>query len=324
MVHSAMLTLIAAAISIVYCLGFSLTFHALAFVTFAGVCFIGLPHGGLDYQLGTTWLSRQRHPLGNSKYLLSFFFLVAYLAVSGMVIVGWYAIPLFTVVAFFGLAGWHFGLEEEPTSAVFGGLDQCGVAARGSMVIWCTALFRPAEVSEILNQVLPTDLVTGSLLVSLVRACVPILVLLITWDLIRVARHTSKRDFITHITRLSVFAVMFGVCPVLLSFAVYFCGWHSIRGFAHLRAQVGGSIQDLIRRLAPTSVAAILLFAGGFLFYQSQLASSTAAIRTLFIGLSAVAIPHLLLHVVMDRSALKQGCDLNLIEPSPVQEAAAC
>lgn len=324
MAHSAILTLIAFAISIAYCFGFGLPVGALALITFVGVCFIGLPHGGLDYQLGTQWLRERVKPHSHSKHWMMGLFLAVYLAIATSVIVGWYLLPLLTVTVFFGLAGWHFGLEEEPTAQTFKGLDQWGIAARGSMVIWCTSLFRPTEVSQILEQTLPTSLITGSQLVSVILACLPVLLFLLAWDLIRIGRQVSKPTLIAHLIRLLSFAVMFGVCPVLLSFAVYFCGWHSIRGFAHLREQTGGSSRNLATQLAPTSIAAILFFVGGFLFYQSQLASSAAAIRTIFIGLSAVAIPHLLLHVAIDRSAFKSGHDFLLDDAPRVQEAAAC
>ena len=323
MVHSAILTLVAFAISTAYCLDYSTSAETLIALTFAGVCFIGLPHGGLDYQLGTTWLSGLKKSDNRWKRKVPTIFLTSYLLIGGAVIIGWYTIPSLTVLLFFGLAAWHFGLEEEIAPTTLSLLDHAGIAARGGMVIWCTALFRPSEVSNILNEVLPTNLVAGSLLVSIVLTSVPILLFLIVWDFRRVARQNSTSTLTTYALRLISFAVMFGVCPVLISFAVYFCGWHSVRGLAHLKDQVGGDNQKLIRQLAPFSILAILLFLSGFLFYQSQLAASAAAIRTLFIGLSAVAIPHLVLHVAMDRWAMKRGQRLDLSHPR-IPEAAVC
>lgn len=53
------------------------------------------------------------------------------------------------------------------------------------------------------------------------------------------------------------------------------------------------------------SVAALVLFGIGFLFVFDQ-NFSQAILQTVFVGLSAVAIPHLLLHVVTDSVRLNE------------------
>jgi hypothetical protein len=107
---------------------------------------------------------------------------------------------------------------------------------------------------------------------------------------------------------------MFAVCPVLLSFAIYFCGWHSIKGLMHLRRDFEMSWPQLAMALLPMSVLAAGLFAGAASFYQSELSLADSTIRATFMGLSAVAIPHLLLHVISD--ALKSNANINTNAPA--------
>src|SRR6056297_2696862 len=91
---------------------------------------------------------------------------------------------------------------------------------------------------------------------------------------------------------------MFAVADPLLTFLVYFFGWHSVRGLARLKQQTKTSWLELVRQLAPLTLATLTIgFAGWSLLIMNQ-QPSDAMLRTLFIGLSAIAVPHLILHSV--------------------------
>ena len=179
------------------------------------------------------------------------------------------------------------------------------------MVIWCTALFRPAEVTSLLQTILPGDSAASSQIVLGLSVLSPVFAGLLAHDLIRCLGKLSRRDGFLSVLRIGSFALMFAICPVLLSFTIYFCGWHSIRGLINLRHSYEGSTKQLTRQLAPMSLLAILLFFGGFVFFRSELGAADATVRTIFIGLSAVAVPHLLLHVVDDFLVSPQRAENN-------------
>lgn len=308
MLHSILLSTIAVVISVTILGGITLSSSFVVGLLFFGVVLVGLPHGGLDHRVGVSLLN----PLNVGRTFRESFigrlasFMITYLCVAALVVTGWYAVPTVTVLGFFALAAWHFGLEEEPNSTEPSWRQQFGIAARGGMVIWCTAYFRTGEVGELLQTILPTDAASGVWIAQSLHAIAPALALLLVFDLLR-------RRSVLEAVRVASFACMFAVCPVLLSFTIYFCGWHSIKGLAHLRRDFDGSGPQFARALLPMSLLAAALFAGGAYFYQSELSLADSAIRATFIGLSAVAVPHLLLHVVSDslgaNPEIKTGLD---------------
>jgi len=90
--------------------------------------------------------------------------------------------------------------------------------------------------------------------------------------------------------------VLFAVASPLVSFPVYFCGWHSSRGLERLRKELGESWPELARSLAPLTVGAIVLVGLAAWLVLGGADWNGTLIRATFVGLSAVAVPHLLLH----------------------------
>jgi Brp/Blh family beta-carotene 15,15'-monooxygenase len=92
--------------------------------------------------------------------------------------------------------------------------------------------------------------------------------------------------------------------PVLISFALYFCGWHSVRGLIRLKAESGMNWGGFLFLISPLSVGAIALICAIYFFVIPIFAGQAAfagidfesLLRMTFIGLSSIAVPHLLLH----------------------------
>jgi hypothetical protein len=101
--------------------------------------------------------------------------------------------------------------------------------------------------------------------------------------------------------------------PILISFTIYFCAWHSWQGLQRLRRDESLPIGDFLRCVAPLSVAAIsgVVSAGWCMqggaaesFFAGQ---SSSPLRSVFIGLSAIAVPHLFLHECKDLAGNKRN-----------------
>ena len=164
------------------------------------------------------------------------------------------------------------------------------------MVVWVPATFRQAELVELLNMVLPvSNAALSQTFVAALASLSPLLAVLVVIDQLG-----PPRESINTMLRVAAFFLLFAVVPPLWSFGLYFCGWHSIRGLIHLQEQTGYSTGALFRNLVPVSVAAVLLLACGLIYWSSFEALTPAVVRTLFVGLSALAVPHLLLHVAID------------------------
>jgi Brp/Blh family beta-carotene 15,15'-monooxygenase len=89
---------------------------------------------------------------------------------------------------------------------------------------------------------------------------------------------------------------MFAVSDILISFGIYFCSWHSVRGLARLAREHRKTPYELALVAAPLSFGAISLAALGMWIWSSGQPLPEALSRTLFVALSALAVPHLLLH----------------------------
>jgi Brp/Blh family beta-carotene 15,15'-monooxygenase len=100
--------------------------------------------------------------------------------------------------------------------------------------------------------------------------------------------------------------VLFAVATPLVSFPVYFCGWHSARGLRRLRRELGESWPQLAASLAPLTGTAIALIALLAWFVLGGSGWNETLLRATFVGLSAVAVPHLVLHAVTPPAAARR------------------
>jgi Brp/Blh family beta-carotene 15,15'-monooxygenase len=263
------------------------------------VAMVGLPHGAADHRfarprlepvLGIAWL-----PV----------FLAGYLAVAMVVVCGWFLVPAVTILAFFLTSAWHFG-QEEPHFAVGPRcLRPVFRFARGGLVIWMPLVFHANEVTAILGLATPggsgpaidqaTRLLTGFSWAMLAIAAA-------AWGLqgLTAVERTGRmrRVLLTDNALVASLVVLFAVASPLVSFPVYFCGWHSARGLKRLRIELGESWPDLAKSLAPLTAGAIALVGLAAWLVLGGTGWNGTLIRATFVGLSAVAMPHLLLHGV--------------------------
>jgi Brp/Blh family beta-carotene 15,15'-monooxygenase len=263
------------------------------------VAMVGLPHGAADHRfarprlepvLGIAWL-----PL----------FLSGYLAVAVVVVCGWFVAPAVTIFAFFLASAWHFG-QEEPRLAIGPRcLRPVFRFARGGLVIWTPLVFHAGEVATILGLAAPgssgpaidqvTSLLTGCAWTMLAIAAA-------AWGLqsLTAVRRSGRirRVLLTDNAVVASLVLLFAVASPLVSFPVYFCAWHSARGLKRLRVELGESWSQLAKSLAPLTAAAIALVGLASWLVLGGAGWNGTLIRATFVGLSAVAMPHLFLHGV--------------------------
>jgi Brp/Blh family beta-carotene 15,15'-monooxygenase len=269
------------------------------------VAMVGLPHGAADHRfarprlepvLGIAWL-----PV----------FLAGYLAVAVVVVCGWFVAPAATIVVFFLASAWHFGLEEPRLSVGPRCLRPVFRFARGGLVIWTPLVFRAGEVAGTLGLATPgtagTSAVSGPAIgqaMSLLTGCAWIMLAIaaVAWGLqaLTAVRRTGRirRVLLTDNALVASLVVLFAVASPLVSFPVYFCAWHSARGLKRLRIELGESWPELATSLAPMTAGAIALIGLAAWLVLGGAGWNGTLVRATFIGLSAVAMPHLLLHGV--------------------------
>ncbi len=305
--HSVLIILACASYALIELagLGLSRPFAVIALAVMVGV--LGVPHGALDHQAGRDLLWPR---FGNAWPVV---FLTAYTGLGVLVIAGWYWLTAVTILVFFLLSAWHFGMEERDAAGLGNWADQLTAIACGGMVIWIPALFQPNTVTDLLVLVIPGDgFQPAAFAVQVTRIAGLVLAPLLVLGLPR--EFGKSADRLT-ISRTAALALLFAIASPLVSFGVYFCGWHSVRGLADLHKEVGGTAQSLARKLMPLT-GITLIMAIGACWYWSQNGSWTSAtLRSVFIGLSAIAIPHLLLHIITD---LRSNAGTTCRSPGPL------
>ncbi|MGF1578411.1 MAG: Brp/Blh family beta-carotene 15,15'-dioxygenase [Gemmataceae bacterium] len=264
-----------------------------------GVALIGVPHGALDHWYGWTLLNTR---VGRWWPLI---FFAGYGVVMSCVVVGWFGIPMFTLLLFLGLSALHFGYEDiqQRTLPI---LFQPFVAlAVGSMVIWIPYFVHETRIQELFRWIAPgtlEDIVIPPTILFLVMGCV-LLGYLANLG-IDAVRHQSP-DSMVEIFRIVSLGLLFATATPLLSFTVYFCAWHSIRGLIHLAKDMAPDNDFrgwklLVQRSFPLTGLTLLLAACGSWFLWRTDTIAPNLIQIVFLGLSVIAIPHLLLHLVCE------------------------
>jgi Brp/Blh family beta-carotene 15,15'-monooxygenase len=263
------------------------------------VAVVGLPHGAADHRFARPRLE----PLFGSAWLPVF--LAGYMTLATAMVCGWLVAPTATIVGFFLASAWHFG-QEEPRPAVGPRcLRPVLRFARGGLVIWTPLVFRPGDVAGILAQIAPAtagpaiDRAVGLLATA---AWIMLPIAAVAWAVqVVVAGGRSgriRRALLADTGLVASLAVLFAVASPLVSFPVYFCGWHSARGLRRLRRELGESWPQLAASLAPLTGTAIALIALLAWLVLGGSGWNETLLRATFVGLSAVAVPHLLLHAV--------------------------
>ena len=304
--HSMIVSLTYVTLALVELVGLSSSRPVEAVILAASVAFIGVPHGAFDHVVA----QRLFKPMFGSLWSALFF--ISYLAMASCVVVGWFFWPVGTVLAFFFASAWHFGIEDCESNE-HGWQKHALAVASGGLVIWFPALIRRRDVIDLLALVIPDeDQRTAVVCATSTAACAVVLVPLVLLSTVKSLTDFMKRerslalllssDFFRNLTLILLCAT---VSP-LVSFTVYFCGWHSIRGLI----RIAGTVEDhplmLALKLAPLTIMAIGLAVAGSSVWSSTQLLTPSLIRTVFIALSALAVPHLFLYVSDDLISRKR------------------
>ena len=273
------------------------------------VAVVGLPHGAADHRFARPRLEPR---LGAAWRGI---FLTGYLAIAGAVVLGWFLLPAATIVVFFLASAWHFGQEEPdltPGGKRTGVIHAACRMARGGLVIWVPLVWQTDEVVRILSLTAPRGVgpeVRGAVDALVVCSWVMLAIAAVAWGRQVVAAATSagrrRRVLLLDAVMVASLAVLLAWVNPIVGFLVHFCGWHSARGLRRLRRELGESWWQLAASLAPMTALAIGLVAVATCLVLRAPTWNDTLIRATFVGLSAVALPHLVLHgagPVIDRA----------------------
>ena len=287
------------------CIGYRFDTLPTVIVILLAVCLIGVPHGGLDHLTG------RKHLIDRWGAYWAIPFFSVYLAVAMVTVLGWLISPLITSIAFFILSAGHFGQQDTAGSESASRFQMALNLASGGLVIWIPAIARPLEMQSILDGIIPESMsMSGSVIVFWTQILAVLMLPIALIDALYPLRAPNSRtkDVTERALRQLILVGLFALTPIPISFAIYFCGWHSIRGLRDLMHEHKMKLGELLWASLPMSSGAIALIALGMWFWYSDRELSVELTRTLFIGLSAIAVPHLTLHAIsspwLDRSKI--------------------
>ncbi|KQN30290.1 MULTISPECIES: Brp/Blh family beta-carotene 15,15'-dioxygenase [unclassified Sphingomonas] len=244
----------------------------LAFASFC-VGVVGMVHGASDLEI----VAYRRRPA----------FLALYVSALLVCLWWWIVDPAIALPAFLLASAVHFGLEDAPASRSFERM------ARGISLVATPAVLHVTSLSRILGfagvpeSSLPT--MVGSLAVAggIAAGCLAI---------IGVARH--DRRLLAGTTALLVL-------PPLIGFSVGFLVLHAVPQTEERRDRLQCvTITAYLRAIAPVLIAAVMLvgIVGGLLLRWDP-----SGVRSLFAGIAALAMPHLLVTPYFEAAARRAG-----------------
>lgn len=258
-------------------------------VLVAGVVLVGTPHGGLDHRAGREVLT----PSFGAAWPLPF--AGAYIGAAAAMVALWCALPVVGLALFLALSWAHFG--EANSHGAWLVVERF---ARGGIPIVAPALAHPGDIDMIFGWMAGTD---GAALATILRgpaawAWVPALVAYLTRTALTRASASLESAALT--------AVAVALSP-LLSFTLFFCLVHAPRAMIEAGRETGESPLHLLRNAAPLSFAAAAMAAAGYTLLVDGATPEVAAVRTVFIWLAALTVPHMLLTSIAARARQGRG-----------------
>ena len=273
-------------VSLVFLLGPSVSMTVQIVALAIAVSVLGLPHGAIDAYIARQeglWLS----PSGLAA------FTSVYILVTLFVIGAWVILPVLSLLVFLIISAWHFGADANAQKFaerwLFGGL-----------VLSLPAFFHPFDVADLYETLSGHS---ARNIVSITRAWAPFAALSVIFIIcIRSQEQPQRRKDIVTVLGLIAFAWLL---PPLVYFAIYFCALHSPTHFSRVIKLVPES--DRPRAVMQTVAFTVLtlIFAGlAFIALSVELTLGQSAVQTVFIGLAALTVPHMVLIDGICRSRL--------------------
>lgn len=243
------------------------------------ILLLGVPHGASDLNLaiGGALIKSKRQVL---------IFGLSYVALTALFILVWIMLPVTSLIAFLAISVYHFGRAD----AVHYGGNNIDAFLYGGLPMLFIPLAHPNEVSALFTL----------LTFSNIEFLPSFYAIALLWGGYLFLRLIQDRVPLRAIREMLILSLAFIFLPPLWGFAVYFCGFHARRHFMRVRLELN------IRRWRDWGVtaglAAITLLA---MVLAAPLASNyitleVAFLRTLFIGLFALTIPHVMLIDAID------------------------
>jgi len=259
-------------------------------IAIAAILLIGVPHGGLDGAVAR----RVGWPSGLIPWML---FHIIYLVMAASVAGLWWLYPLPSLIFFLIISALHFGSSDiRHISPPITKAAWLPLIAHGSLVVIAIPILQRAAV-EPLFAVLVGDENSLWLLNHIDQLLLPWLVSLFAYAIYSLYQARWRKSLLS----LTLLIALAYLLPPLVSFALYFCLWHSR---SHLQRIWRNIPTEQRQRSAREAVIySLLAYAAGAIYFLLQTNSGSASVSAVtpallqltFTGLAALTVPHMVL-----------------------------
>ena len=250
---------------------------------------VGIPHGALDHEVEQTWARRADRPFALPA------FLIRYIGWIAVLVLLWWWMPVISLLAFLGVSAFHFGETDLRTKTETGNpvLNTAMYLSYG--LTWLMVILLPnlGEAREIVFHLSEgiTDapgvwhwlenyrygiLVAGG---GLTGGCLLL--------------HPARKDLMRRVPWMLGLALILWQLPLLISFSLYFGGWHSLTALGDIRRFLSTTGEEwswkkMMVKIAPLGVLSLVglgMIAGlGYLLLNPFM--------IVFIFISVLTVPH--------------------------------
>jgi Brp/Blh family beta-carotene 15,15'-monooxygenase len=246
-------------------------------VLVAGVVVLGLPHGALDPMVA-------RKAFGHYDRYNDLSFYSGYLLAVFVYAMLWMKLPTLGLASFLMISAYHFGSDWYPRGSIFTRLGY------GLAVVTLPALLHASDEARIFA-LLGTQ--HAQTLVDTSRVLAP---LAVTVGVVgAVLQFKQRRNDLVEFLAIIAGALML---EPLVFFTCYFSLLHSPRHLLETAKDLGlANFQSIALKSLSILIATLVL---GCLFYMSLRGASMSGriVMTVFIGLAALTVPHMLLETM--------------------------
>lgn len=257
------------------------------------IVFVGIPHGATDYLI---FKHLSKPFLGTRR--MSTFYINYLLLMAGYGLIWWF-VPILGLGIFLALSMYHFG-QSNWNYVDMRSSFSTGVLffVWGAYVILAPILLHWEAASPIISSIIQqeapnlTSQFTIGLLLGLLM--VNIFLSIVLW----IRGRITQRQFLYELFNLIVLSIMYWVTPLLLGFAIYFVCWHSLSSVMDQieffkKMILNYDWKKYIKHTLPLSLLSIVGLIG--LYLIAELLGMKTEISLLFIFISIVTLPHMIL-----------------------------
>ncbi|WP_458188028.1 Brp/Blh family beta-carotene 15,15'-dioxygenase [Haladaptatus sp. NG-WS-4] len=285
----------------------------------ASVLLFGLPHGAIDHLA----IPRANHRPATPRSLAGVGTL--YLVLGGAFVAAWFAVPVWSFVAFVLLTWFHWGQGDlyvlsamTPDVRLSPVHRVLLVVVRGGLPMLVPLLAFPRIYRHVATLLVGNFRTGGVAHVDWLfrpgtRLVLGVGFLLFVFATLVLDWRRNRRLWRLDAIETTLLAVYFAAVPPILAIGVYFCVWHSLRHIARIVCLDEASVRDLadgnvrspLRRFVydatPLTVGALVLLAGVAVVVPVPPETVPEAVGLYLVFIAGLTLPHVVVVTLLDR-----------------------